>query len=118
MEILKIIGEQLPHLLSKIDIVLVSSITLMGFMVASLSILKIIIPKNIDDSKSLKIEIFDMFKYSILLLIFSSILATIAFFFNSIQIMEYIALASFVIFLISIIFVYKSVDIIFTLENS
>jgi len=117
-EALHIITEQLPHLLDKIDIVLISSITLMGFMVASLSILKMIMPKNVNNSKSLKKEIFNMFKYSIWLLIASSILATIAFFFNSIEIMQYIALASFIIFLVSLGFIYKSVDIIFTLENS
>jgi len=117
-EILQIITAQLPHLLEKIDIVLISSITLMGFMVASLSILKMIIPKNINNSKSLKVEIFNMFKYAIWLLIASSILATIAFFFNSIEIMQYIALLSFVVFLVSLGFIYKSVDIIFTLENS
>lgn len=117
-EVLHVITAQLPHLLEKIDIVLISSITLMGFMVASLSILKMIIPKNVNNSKSLKIEIFNMFKYAIWLLIASSILATIAFFFNSIEIMQYVALLSFIVFLVSLGFIYKSVNIIFTLENS
>lgn len=113
-----IIQNQLPHLLEKIDIILVSSITLMGFMIASLSILKIVIPKNIEKSKTLKDDILKQFKYSIYLLIFSAILSTIAFFFNvGIPYMKYVAFISFIVFIFSIYFIYSSIKIIFLLEE-
>ena len=114
-----IITGQLPHLLDKIDIILIASITLMGFMITSLSILKMIIPNTIENTPTLKSDILKMFKYSIFLLLVSSLLATIAFFFcKYTNIMQYVALLSFVLFLLSIYYIYNSIKVIFLLEDN
>lgn len=115
---IEIILCQLPHLLEKIDIVLTAAITLMGFMIAALAILKVILPKPIEELSGLKKDIFNVFRKAISFLIGSSILATIAFFFNELESMEYMALASFIVFIISLVYVYKAVDIIFILEDT
>ncbi len=117
-EFLKVyILDNLPHLLTKIDIILMASITLMGFMIAALAILKVVIPIHFNESKTLKNDIYNVFFRSIKLLIISTILSIIAFFFNSFELMKYISLIAFIIFLTSLIYVYKSVSIIFLLEK-
>lgn len=111
------ITKYLPHLLEKIDIIFIADITLMGFMIAALSILKLVIPKEIDDENSLKLDILNVFKYALWSLFISTVLSIIAFFFSLESFMQYLALLSFIAFLIALIFIYKSISIIFTLEK-
>lgn len=108
----------LPHLLDKIDIILMASVTLMGFMIAALAILKVVIPIHFNETQTLKNDIYNVFYSSIKLHIGSTVLSIIAFFFNSFSIMEFVALVAFILFLISLFYVYKSVSIIFLLERN
>ena len=108
----------LPHLLDKIDIILMSAITLMGFMIASLTILKIVIPKHFNEISTLKDDIYKVFEYAIMLLILSALFSIIAFFFNGFKPMEYVALIAFMLFISSLYYIYKSVNIIFMLEDN
>lgn len=111
------IKEYLPHLLEKIDIIFIADITLMGFMIAALSILKLVIPKDLEEEHTLKIDILNVFKYALWFLLSSTVFSIIAFFFYIEEFMQYFALFSFVLFLIALLFIYKSVSIIFTLEK-
>ena len=111
------IKEYLPHLLEKIDIIFMADITLMGFMIAALSILKLVIPKDLEEEHTLKIDILNIFKYALWFLLASTVFSIIAFFFYKEEFMQYFALVSFILFLISLLFIYKSVSIIFTLEK-
>jgi len=111
------IKQYLCHLLEKIDIIFIADITLMGFMIASLSILKLVIPKDLENENTLKTDILNVFKYAIWLLMASTFFSIIAFFFNIHEFVEYVALLSFVLFLFALYFIYKSVSIIFILEK-
>ncbi len=111
------IKDYLPHLLEKIDIIFIADITLMGFMIAALSILKLVIPRELDEEQSLKIDILNIFKRALLLLLGSTFFSIIAFFFCIEEVMEYVALLSFILFLLALYYIYKSVSIIFTLEK-
>lgn len=113
----KYLIDNLPHLLDKIDIILMSSITLMGFIIAALAILKVVIPVHFNESKTLKNDIYNVFFTTIKLLIITSFLSIIAFFFNSFKLMESVSFIALLTFLISLVYVYKSVSIIFLLEK-
>jgi len=106
------------HLIEKIDIVLMASVTLLGFMVTALSIFKmIIINKKIPNT--LYIDIIKLFKISIYLLLSSTILSALGFLFvKNFYIAFVLSILSFILFSISLYFVYKIVKIIFILEEN
>ena len=106
------------HLIDKIDIILIASITLLGFMVTSLSIFKMII-LNKKIPNSLYKDIISLFKISIYLLLASTILSTLGFLFiKCLYIAFFMSIFSFLLFFISLFIVYKIVKIIFILEEN
>ena len=109
--------KMIDHLHCHIDIVLMASVTLLGFMIASLSILKIVVPANITKERYLYSDILKWFKVAIYMLMIAMLLSTISFFFNAVDWMRYVSTLSYVVFLISIYPIVKSVRIIFLLEE-
>jgi hypothetical protein len=99
-------------LLEKIDIILMASITLIGFMIASVSILQNVIPSHFKERGSLIKDIYNEFFISIRILIYTSVISLIAFLFRHIDIMEWLGLVSFLLLLLGLYYIYRSVNIL------
>jgi hypothetical protein len=117
MSYLEIGMKIIEHLHQHIDIILMDSVTMLGFMIASLSILKMVIPLSVEKTKSLYADIIKWFKWSIYLLIGSTVISTLSFFLMDVPYMEYCSLIAYIVFAVSIFFIIKSVNIIFVLEE-
>ena len=105
------------HLHDKIDITLIASVTLLGFMIASLAILKSVMPTQVIETSTLYDDIINIFKQALHYLFLSTFLASIGFFLYDFSWVKYISLVAYLAFCLALYYVYSSTKIIFMLDQ-
>jgi hypothetical protein len=105
------------HLHNKIDITLVASVTLLGFMIASLAILKSVMPIQVIETSTLYTDIINIFKKALNYLFLATFLSAIGFFLYDFLWIKYISLVAYLAFCLALYYVYSSTKIIFMLDQ-
>jgi len=105
------------HLHDKVDITLIASVTLLGFMIASLAILKSIMPVQVVETKTLYQDITNIFRKALKYLFLSTFLSAIGFLLYDFSLVMYISSSSYLAFLLALYYVYSSTTVIFMLDQ-
>ncbi len=105
------------HLHDKIDITLIASVTLLGFMIASLAILKSVMPTQVIETSTLYEDIINIFKKALHYLFLSTFLSAIGFFLYDFSWVKYISFAAYLAFCLALYYVYSSTKVIFMLDQ-
>ena len=108
----------IQHLHDKVDITLIAAITLLGFMIASLAILKSVMPIQIVEVSTLYNDVITIFKKALNYLFITIFLSIIGFFLYDIPYIKYISFVAYIAFIISLYYVYKSTTIIFIIDKN
>jgi len=105
------------HLHDKIDITLIASVTLLGFMIASLAILKSVMPTQVIETTTLYADIINIFKKALNYLFLATFLSAIGFFLYDFPWVKYISLVAYLAFCLALYYVYSSTKVIFMLDQ-